>query len=483
MNRNLTKSTAYGVMWTAISQLSTQVFQFIVIIILARLLYPEQFGIVGMAAIFTGFISRFNELGLSAAIIQRKNVDEIHLSTSFWTSLGTGTILCILTILLSPFIADFFKEDLVRPILIVSSLNFIVGSFNIIPRTLLVKNLNFKKTAIADICAAFVSGTISIILAINNYGAWSLVFGGLINSFISGLILWRINPWRPSSKFSISHFKELFSFGGHVMGSNILNYVDTNVDYLVVGKMIGAAALGYYTLAYNLITFPLQKISKIVTSVTFPAFSKIQDDNQKLKDAYLKVVQYISLITFPMIAGLFIVAPEFIVVIYGSKWVSMILPLQLLCPAGALKSVGTTVGSIILSKGRADIQFKWNICTAIVLTIAVIIGVNYGIAGVAAMISIVTVLLFLIIQNIANKLIGLSMSSYLMAIYPAIIGSITLIIAVEVLKKILIIYSVPDIGILISSVLIGIVVYILFIRIFFNNLLKEIRIFIKEMRG
>lgn len=483
MNNTLQKSTASGVLWTGISQFLSQAFQFIVIIILARLLYPEEFGIVGMAAIFTGFISRFNELGLSAAIIQRKNVNEIHLSTSFWTSLGTGIILCILTIIVSPYIADYFHKELVRPILIISSINFILGSFTVIPRTLFTKSLDFKKLAIVEICATFISGLISILLAINGYGVWSLVLGGLSISFISVLLFWKMSPWRPSSKFSIPHFKELFGFGGHFMGSSVLNYVDSNVDYLVVGRMIGASALGYYTLAYNLITFPLYKISTIITRVMFPAFSRIQNDNHTLRTGYLKVVRYISMITFPMLAGMFVVAPEFILVVYGSKWAPMIRTLQILCLAGALKSVGTTVGTILLSKGRPDIQFKWNILTVIVLTLAVLYGVNYGIEGVAAMVTISAVLLFSIIQRITNKLIDLSMYNYFKAIYPAISGSISLIIAVYIYIKIMIIYGLSNSEILISSVLIGIAVYVLFMRIFFNNLLKEMRFIINEIRG
>jgi PST family polysaccharide transporter len=320
-------------------------------------------------------------------------------------------------------------------------------------------------------------------LAIIGYGVWSLVFGGLVGNFISVIILWKISAWRPSLKFSFAHFKELFGFGGHVMGSRLLNYIDSNMDYLVVGKLLGAVALGYYTLAYHLITFPLHKISIIVTRVTFPAFSTIQDDNDTLRKGYLKVVRYISLITFPMLAGMFVVAPEFVVVVFGTKWAPMILPLQILCLAGALKSVGTTVGSILLSKGRADIQFKWNILTAIVIPIAVIIGANYGIVGVAAAITVMTISLFPIIQMITNKLIDLSMFSYLKAIHPAIIGSITLIIFVEAYQRmILTIYYLPAIGILISSALIGIIAYILIMRIAFNDIFKEVRLLIHKIR-
>lgn len=482
MKHTLTKSTLIGILWTGISQFSTQIFRFIVNVILARLLYPEEFGIVGLAAIFLGFISTINELGLSAAIIQRKKLDETHLSTSFWASLGMGTMLCIISILVSPFIADFFQEKLVRWLIVVISVGLILGPLSVVQRTLLEKTLNFKKITIAEICDTLVSGLISIFLAMNGYGVWSLVYGGLSGSFISVFILWGLSSWRPSLKFSFAHFKELFGFGSHVMGSRVLNYIDSNTDYLVIGKLLGTSALGYYTLAYNLITFPLSKISLLVTRVTFPAFSIIQDDNKTLQKGYLKVVRYISLITFPMLAGMFVVAPEFVVVIYGSKWMPIILPLQVLCLAGVLKSVGTTVGSILLSKGRADIQFKWNILTAIVLTIAVIIGANYGIVGVAAAVTIVESFLFLIIQKITNKLIDLSMYNYLKAIYPAIIGSIALIIGVEIYQRIMVIYHVHDIGMLISSSSVGIIIYLLFIRLLFKNLFDEMKSLLHEMR-
>lgn len=478
---NLTRSTAFGVMWNGISQILSQVFQLAVIIILARLLFPQDFGIVGMAAIFTGFISRFNELGLSAAIIQRKNIDELHLSTSFWTSLGTGIILCILTVIVSPYIAEYFEEELVEPILIISSISFIFGALTVIPRTIFTKSLDFKKIAIIEILATVISGIIAISLALSNFGVWSLVIGNISITLIQALLFLQMNEWRPSYKFSIPHFKELFAFGGHVMGSGVMNYIDTNIDYLVVGKMIGATALGYYTLAYNLITFPLYKISTIITRVTFPAFSKIQDDNINLKIGYLKVVRYISMITFPMLAGMFVVAPEFIMVVYGSKWQPMILTLQILCLAGALKSIGTTVGTILLSKGRADIQFKWNFFTMIVMTIAVLIGVKYGIEGVAAMVTISTLSLFFIIQKITNNLINLSMYNYLKVIYPSMAGSISLMMGVSVYKKIMILYGISHFEMLLSSIIVGTLIYIFFMYLFFNEFFKEMQLTINKI--
>lgn len=478
---SLMKSATRGVFWSGISQFSTQIYQFIVIIILARLLFPEDFGIIGMAVIFTGLVQTINELGLSAAIIQKKNITDSHLSTSFWISFGLGIILCITTVIISPYIADFFKNELVGPVVSVLSIGFVLGSFSVIHSSLLQKNLEFKKLAITEISAAFISGLVSVILALLGFGVWSLVCGSILKNVISVVLLVKVCTWRPSMTFDITSFKELFSFGAHVMGSRFLNFIDSNVDYLLIGKFLSASALGYYTLAYQLSTFPLTKISSIITRVTFPTFSIIQDDNDILRHSYLKVIKYISLVTFPLLAGLIVVAPEFIPIVFGEKWGPMIVPLQILCVAGALKSVGTTVGSILLSKGRADIQFKWNIFTAIVLPIAILIGIRYGITGVAMAITIMSSLFILIIQKIVNDLIDLKFSDYFKALYPATTGSILVTISILIYQK-LSVYNHLDIFSLISSIMLGIIVYTLVMRIIENDFFEEIKIIITDMR-
>ncbi len=230
-------------------------------------------------------------------------------------------------------------------------------------------------------------------------------------------------------------------------------------------------------------TFPLHKISMMVTRVTFPIFSTIQDDNDALRRGYTKTVRYISLITFPLLTGMLAVAPEFIIVVFGEKWAPIILPLQILCLAGALKSIGTTVGSVLLAKGRSDLQFKWNIITVIVVPIAVVIGAkNYGITGVASAITVMTILLFPIIQTITNRLIDLSMYEYMKAIYPSIIGSLVLLIGVEIFQKSVAIYNISDIIMLGSSILIGFIVYLLILWLFFNNLFKELNLLIYKIK-
>lgn len=482
MKNNLKKQATIGILWAGISQFSTQFFRFAVTIILARLLFPEDFGLIGLAAIFIGVVTTVNELGLSAAIIQRKEINESHLSTSFWVSVILGIALCILTIVVSPFVADFFQEKSIEPILVTLSFVFIIVSFAVVPEALLVKNLNFKKIALVEVGAEISAGSIAIILAFSGFGVWSLVWRMLLGNFIRVILLGIIYPWRPSIHFSYKSFQELFGFSINVTGSQVLNYAQANVDYLIIGKFLGALSLGYYTIAYQLITFPLKRISWVITRVTFPAFSLIQENDEKLREGYLKVIRYISLVTFPMIAGLFMVSPEFVVLVLGEKWSPAVLPLQILCIAGAVRSVATTTGSILLPKGRADIGFKWNLITLILLTIGVLMGVSYGIVGVAIAVTVIVIFMYTIIQIITNRLIGLDSISYLGAIYPATMGSILMMAVIGLFKWISFsIYELDTILILVGSIISGGITYLITLRLVYKDIIVDIKELLKNI--
>ncbi len=483
MHGNLKTKMTSGIFWNGTSQFSTQLFQFIVVIILARLLSPKDFGIVGLTTIFIGLVAAINELGLSAAIIQKRDVNELHLATTFWSNVIFGIILFISIIFISPFIAAFFQEDIIKPILIVSSISLLIGPLSITHRAMLEKNLEFKNIMIIEIFAAIISGSISILLAISGFGVWSLVFGSLSGSIVSVIVLWKINTWRPKLRFSLYHFKELFVFGSNVTGSKILGYMVMRVDYLIVGKFFGTAILGYYTLARTLTSFPVQKISWTIMRVTFPAFSSIQKNNEMLKKGYLKVTKYISLIAFPMLAGLFIVGPEFVYVIYGEKWSPMIILLQIFCIGGALSSIGSVGSTIQYSKGRSDLQFKWQIYAAAAMFIASMIGINFGIVGMAIIVTIVSAIFVFLFQIVTNELIDLKMSTYIKETIPATICSIILIIGVEIYKRAIFVGDINLIYILLSSIFIGMIVYVIIMRIFYNHVFDEIKKLIYETRG
>ena len=483
INMSLQTKTVKGISWSAISQVSTQGIQFVVKLVLARILVPEDFGIIGMALIFTAFIQTVNELGLSISIIQRKDVKERHLSTSFWANIFIGIVICVIAIIASPLVADFFKEEGLQPIIRVLSIGFILGSFGIVHRAILTKNIDFKNVAITEAGAVLSSGIISVFLALSGFGVWSLVLGSLMGDLGRSVFLWMRCPWRPSKKFDRTSFSELFVFGKNVLGSRVISYITFNADYFLIAKFLDATSLGLYTLAYQMAVFPLSQISSVITRVTFPVFSAIQEHNTRIRMGYLQAIKYTSLITFPLLTGLAIVAPELIPTLIGEKWMPMVLPLQILCIAGIIYSIATHTGSVILSKGRSDIHIRWDASKALVLPLAALIGVQYGIIGVATATALTSCVLFLIIQKITNRLIDLRFQEYFKALFPAATSSAVLVIAVLTFQKFCTILSLQDIGSLVGSILLGAAFYFLTLHLVDRTIFKEIKVLVKQLSG
>lgn len=466
-NLGVREKAIKGVVWTGLSQVGTQILAFLIMVILARALLPKDFGILGMATIFTGLVMMLNEIGLGAAIVQRKTIDENHLSTVFWVSIIVGLISWMIAAITSPFVANFFRNPQVRPVIMVISIGFTIGPLGVIHKTLLNKQLDFKKLAFTEVGAALIYGLTSIILALKGYGVWSLVFGLLAQSFTEVILLWKVCPWRPRARFHSQSFRELFSFGINVWGFNLVNYGRENIDYFIIGRALGSAALGFYTLAYTITNIPRRRLMSIVSKVAFPTFAKVQNQNEKLRYGYLKVISYTSLITFPILAGLTVVAPEFVLFVYGSKWVPMVLPLQILCGAGMLYSIGSPVGSIFLAKGRPDIQFKLSLVSVLALTIFVLAGVSYGIVGVATAVLAYAVIFVWVTQWFANSLIGLRMRDYLLSLLPASVSSLTMVFILVSYRYLrTLVLDMSSTVWLFSSVTFGIIIYVSALRIF-----------------
>lgn len=386
--RSLSHLAVKGVTWSAISAIGTSISLMIISIILARILSPVEFGLVNIAIVITGLFSILGDLGLSAGIIQRKNISIELLSSSFWVNVIIGSVLWILLVLLSKSFAFFFHQPSLQMIIVVSGLTLSINSFGIVHRAMLTRDLRFQELAFIDIFAVFVSGLIGIIAALRGFGAMSIAIQEVIRSILRTITIWVVNRWRPIWIFNWFDFKSIFNFSANVMASSFLNYIISNFDNLVVAKLFGAAEIGYYTIAYSLATLPQLKIAPLITTVAFPLFSKVQDDNDRFKRGYINSVFYISLIAFPLLFGLFTLAPEFITVVYGDKWSPVIVPLKILCIAGLFYSVSTTVGTVVLAKGRSEIMLFINIIRFILLSTFIIAGAAWkGINGVAGSIS------------------------------------------------------------------------------------------------
>ncbi|MBD3272534.1 MAG: MOP flippase family protein, partial [Elusimicrobia bacterium] len=316
-----------GIQWTGIANAALTVIHFITITILAHILQPADFGIMGMLMVVIFFGEKFSDMGLSNALIHRQDIDRNHFSSFFWTNVITGSIIFAIIILGRPIIAGFFQEPLLPDYLMVCGLIFLITPAGQLFNTLLRKEMRFKALAIVDITGSCIYALITISFATSGFGIWSLILGQVIRSLsIVGMFIFIFrSTWLPKFHLRFSEIKSFLSFGAFQLGERMVNYFGSHVDYIIIGRFLGPESLGYYALAYQIMIFPLMKINPIITKVAFPVFAKLQHDNAAMRSGYGKAITGISMLTFPMLAGMFVVAPEFIRLIYGTQWIPSII--------------------------------------------------------------------------------------------------------------------------------------------------------------
>ncbi|MBF0594297.1 MAG: MOP flippase family protein [Candidatus Omnitrophica bacterium] len=380
---SLKHKTKTGLFWSFISQGGRQVCQVLVIAVLARLLTPDVFGLLAMAVAFTEFVNVFLEMGIGSALIQKQDAVAEHYDSAFWLNIVAGLSFMVITFFLSSAIAGFYGQPKLKIILMALSINFIVISLTIVPQSLLTKEMAFKKLALIDICAVLTSGLLGIILAFKGFGVWSLVTQVLSASLVSGILVWILSPWRPRMFFSMGRLREIWFFGANLMGFNVLNYFARNMDKLLIGRFLGAEALGLYSLAYRMVLFPLQNVSWSIGRVMFPAFSKIQFEVDKVREVYLEMIGKIAFVTFPLMAMLFACAPEIVRIFLGDQWSGIVVLLRIFTFCGMVQSIGTTIGTVLLSQGKADWQFKLQIAGTTIVILSISLGMKWGVCGVA----------------------------------------------------------------------------------------------------
>ena len=342
-----------------------------------------------------------------------------------------------------------------------AALVFIITPFGQQFQILLQKELQFNRLAGIEIIGSFTNAAVAIILAFGGMGVFSLIWGQLAGRLVRVLLLccWGWRRWRPALYFSIKDLKGYISFGLYQMGEKTVNYFNSNLDYLLIGSMLGAKALGYYTLAYNLILKPSTMINPIITRVAFPVFSKVQNDIGKLKRGYLKVLQLLSSVNFPMMAGLAVVAPLAVPVIFGEQWLPSVILIQILTIVGLLRSTCNPIGSLLLAKGRADLGFKWNVALMITQIPGLYIGAKCGgTVGVAIafaiLMGIYSIFLYLVL---IRTLVGPCVREYASSMWPSL--WISAVMGGTVLAVGVFFQSFPKHVLLIVQILCGVAVF------------------------
>ena len=451
--------------------------QFVTLAILARLLSPSDFGLMGMIMVVLGFARLFSDMGISNAIIYRQDVTKVELSSLYWLNILAGIAVFLIICASTPLVVVFYHEPRLTNLIYLAALVFLITPFGQQFQILLQKELQFNQLARIEIIGSFTNATVAISLAFCGAGVFSLIWGQLAGTSLRVLLLcyqgWK--HWRPYWHFSRRDLKKYISFGLYQMGEKAVRYFNTNLDYLLIGSLLGAKALGYYTLAYNLALRPPLTINQIITKVAFPVFSKIQNDIIKLKKGYLKVLQLLSSVNFPIMAGLAIVAPLAVPTIFGEQWLPSVILIQILTILGLLRSILNPIGSLLLAKGRADLGFKWNVALMITqipgLYLGARLGGTVGVAiAFAILMGIYTILAYPIL---IRTLLGPCLYEYVSSMWPslwtsAVMGGAVLCIGIFF-------QNLPQQLLLIIQILCGVIICVALMIYSQRNLVFEIK--------
>lgn len=385
MQESLKEKTVKGAAWSFADNIANQGVTFLVGLVLARILTPEEFGIMGMITIFIAISNSIIDSGFSNALIRKNDAKEIDYNTVFIFNLVVSLLFYSLLYFTSPTISRFFKEPQLVAITRVMGLVLFANAFGIIHRTLLVKQVDFKIQTKVSVIASLGSAAVGIGMALSGFGVWSLVGQQLSRQGLNTLFLWVFNRWRPLLEFSKKSFKELFGFGSKLLLSGLIDTVYKNIYYIIIGRVYTAAHLGQYTRAEQFNTIFSSNLTSVVQRVSYPILSSIQDEPKRLKEAYQKVIKSTMLITFACMLGLAAVAKPMVLFLIGEKWLVSVEYLQIICFAGMLYPLHALNLNMLQVKGRSDLFLKLEIikkCLAILpISLGIFFGIKYMLLG------------------------------------------------------------------------------------------------------
>ena len=423
-----------GASWLALFRAISQTFSWAATIIVARILVPEDYGLMEMATILTGYVIIFSELGLGAAIIQWEDINDKELSSLFWFVVFLGFLLAILSIILAyPTVAIFNEKRILRVTQSVSLL-FIIGSFLIVPINILKREIRFKALGFIETAAVIISSTVMIIIAKLGGGVWTLIGGHIIREFIKALIVFYILPWRPRFHFQFIEIKHFIKYGVNIAAANSLYYIYTKSDRFFAGRMLGSKVLGYYSLALQLSDIPTEKLVSLINSVSFPVFSRYQKDPVEFNNFFLKLISFIGFITFPIYIGGIFIADQLIPLVLGSKWAPIILPFKLLCISQLIISITTACVVATNALGNAHWNLYLNIINVIVLPFSFFIAAKYGLNYMVIPWLTVSPLIRLGYVTITLRKLGISISDYFRALMHPLIGTFVMVLVLILVK-------------------------------------------------
>ncbi len=458
MAESLKQKATQAVMWSAIERFSVQGIQFIVSIIIARLLMPSEYGLIAMLSIFLAVAQTFIDSGFSNALIQKQNRSETDYSTVFFFNLFVGCFFYLILFLSSPYIAQFYHEPLLESITKVVALNLIVSSLGIVQRAKLSIVLNFRLQAVSALISVIISGIVGVTMAYKGYGAWALVIQSLLNNFLNVILLWAVARWYPRLVFSWNSFRELFAFGSKLLLSGLLHTLYTNLYSLFIGKKMSSADLGIYNRSYTLAIFPSGNITDVLHKAMFPVLCSMQDDEEELERYFFKYLRQACYIVFPLMIGLASLANPFIETVLSVRWMDSAPILQILAFAYMWDPVMRINNHFLYARGRTDYTLKAEIIKKIVAFSILILTISMGLYIIALGVVLYSLIDIFIITRFVRRVSRITLRKELKALFPIWLLSVGMGIVVYVVTSL---FSLPYVKLIVGVPLGALIYYII----------------------
>lgn len=377
LNLNITR----GLIWSLAENLGLQAMQFVISIILARLLLPAQFGLIGMLSLFMAVAQSLLDSGFGSALIQKKDADQLDACSAFYFNLAIGAFLILLLWFSAPLIAHFYAQPILTNLTRLLSLNILINAFRLVPSAILTKQMDFRVIFKISVIAVIVSGTVGVILAFKGFGVWSLATQSVLETLLRTFLVWHASRWKPAWIFSLKSLKTMFAYGSRLLFSGLLDTIFNNVYQLFIGKVYTPIDLGYYVHAQSMETVAVQPTSSALGRVMFPAMVNIQDDKARMKQSYRKIMTIAMFFHFPLMIGLIVVAEPLITLLFTQRWAPSVPYFQLFCLVGLLWPLHVLNLNTLQVTGRSDLFSRLEVVKKVLVVVAIAVTYRTGITA------------------------------------------------------------------------------------------------------
>jgi O-antigen/teichoic acid export membrane protein len=448
-----------GLLWVGASQAGGQLTRALVAIFIARLLTPAEYGLAALALVFATLVMVFSDLALGAALIQRKTLSAVDRDTAFWTTMVAGVIFAALGVTLSGPIAALYGEPDAQPLLLVLSLSFLVSAFGATQQNLMLRDMDFRRVEVLPMAGGVVGGIAAVVAAVYGAGAWAIIVQHVVAVVVTTLLVWQRSTWRPHRAFSWASLRDLGGFSAYMLGQRVLFYLQANGDRFLIGRFLGTSALGVYAVAYNTMLVPASKLGGPLQRVFSPAFSRIQDEPERIAATWARVARLIAAVSVPALGGLVVVAPDFVPLVLGAHWDAAVPVVQILAWVGIVQAVQVINMDILLARGRSRTMFRFALVVTASHVAAFAIGLEWGVIGVAAAYAISTTLVEPAQTVLAARALHVSPMIFVRAIFGVFQAAAGMCLAVLALRVALVDAGVPAEARLALCIVVGVAVY------------------------